>query len=141
VLVLGVAACGGSHGVSVAPTVADTGLQARTFGALGSLVVDGAGQTVYVNAGERGGADACTGPCQAAWPLLSVTAATALPTVAGGVRASLLGTISRPGGQVVLTYGGYPLHVYVGDTVPGDANGQGIQQVWSGITVAGRPAT
>jgi predicted lipoprotein with Yx(FWY)xxD motif len=37
-----------------------------------------------------------------------------------------LGTITRTGGVIQATYDGHPLYTYVGDTAPGQANGNGL---------------
>ena len=66
----------------------------------------------------------CTGGCATAWPPLLVHAG---QTIAAGqdVRPGLLGTAPNPGGGRVVTYHGWPLYTYLGDTAAGHAAGQG----------------
>jgi predicted lipoprotein with Yx(FWY)xxD motif len=42
-----------------------------------------------------------------------------------GVSGSF-GTVTRPDGSTQITFGGMPLYTYVGDTAPGQANGQNV---------------
>jgi predicted lipoprotein with Yx(FWY)xxD motif len=48
-----------------------------------------------------------------------------------------LGTIADPDGSKQLTYMGWPLYTYSGDSAPGQANGQGTGGVWFAMTSAG----
>ena len=47
-----------------------------------------------------------------------------------GVDASLLGTVAHPGAGTQVTYNGWPLYLFSGDSDPGDTNGQGQGGVW-----------
>ena len=51
-----------------------------------------------------------------------------------------LGTIARPEGTIQVTYHGRPLYTFSGDTAPGEAHGQGIQDVgtWGAVTIPPR---
>jgi len=44
--------------------------------------------------------------------------------------ASLVGSSPRTDGTTQVTYGGKPLYYFKGDTAPGDAKGQGLNNVW-----------
>lgn len=37
-----------------------------------------------------------------------------------------------------MTYGDWPLYYYVGDTVPGDVNGQGLDGEWFAVAPDGK---
>jgi len=87
----------------------------------GTFLVDGSGRAVYVWAKDNAGKSVCTGACASAWP--PVTGNTV--TTSGGAMASSLGTFSRSDGSKQVTYDGHPLYYYVGDSGPGQANGQG----------------
>ena len=50
-----------------------------------------------------------------------------------------LGTINRPGGGLQATYDGHPLYTYIGDSGPGQANGNDLDLnggFWYDIRVA-----
>ena len=46
-----------------------------------------------------------------------------------GVKKSLLGTTHRTDGTVQVTYNKWPLYTWVIDSAPGDATGQGINNL------------
>ena len=54
------------------------------------------------------------------WPPATGTAA------AGAGLPGQVGTIMRTDGSEQLTYNGHPLYTYVGDSAPGQANGNNI---------------
>jgi predicted lipoprotein with Yx(FWY)xxD motif len=66
---------------------------------------------------------ACTASCTSFWPPLLTTAA---PVAAGDTIQADLGTVARPGGGTQVTYLGYPLYTYVGDSAAGQGHGQGV---------------
>jgi predicted lipoprotein with Yx(FWY)xxD motif len=90
--------------------------------ALGAILVDTQGRTLYLFKADSRGVSACDGACAAAWPPLL---AHGNPSVAGGANVSLLSTIERLSGARQLAYNGHPLYLYAGDQTPGDVNGQG----------------
>jgi predicted lipoprotein with Yx(FWY)xxD motif len=59
----------------------------------------------------------CNGSCAQIWPPAQG------PATAGPGVTGKLGTIKRPGGTVQATYNGHPLYTYIGDSAPGQANG------------------
>jgi predicted lipoprotein with Yx(FWY)xxD motif len=109
-------------------------LGTRSFSGIG-VVLDDQGFTLYHLVSEKSGQIVCTGSCAGVWPPLLTTPG-ALPATPQGVPG-MLGTIQRPDGGLQLTYDGMPLYRYSGDTRPGQANGQGIQDVWFAVTTAG----
>lgn len=139
VLVL-LAGCGGG-GQSAPPITAPAGpavLGTRSVSALGAVLVDGQGHTLYVNVQQKNDPSACDRNCLSVWPPV-LTSSTVAPR--GGLSAALLGTVTLPGGGQEVTYNHFPLHSYVGDSLPGDANGQAIQNAWYAMTTAGTPAS
>lgn len=91
--------------------------------ALGRILVNGHGRTLYMFATDKHDKSACYGACARFWPPLL----TAGSHVAGtGLRASLLGTTMRKGGALQITYAGHPLYTFLKDTRPGQTNGQGL---------------
>jgi len=78
---------------------------------LGEILVDGAGQTLFLFTRDRHHKDSCAKVpgCLETWPALTTTRR----AVAGpGVRTSLLGTIKLHGHVRQVTYGGHPLYTY-----------------------------
>jgi len=113
--------------VDVARFSADQGritVEAASAGQLGTVLVTNKGFALYIFAPDAARDVTCTGGCATGWPPLLVRAGETV--VAGpGVRPGLLGTAPNPGGGRVVTYRGWPLYTYLGDTAPGHADGQG----------------
>ena len=127
---------GGSANATSSSSAASSDAELTTAKtALGTVVVDAQGRTVYVfdkdTAGS--GASACSGDCLAKWP--PVQAASATPTVSG-VTAKL-GTITRDDGTKQVTLAGMPLYLFAGDSHAGDVAGQGVGGVWWAVSPAG----
>jgi predicted lipoprotein with Yx(FWY)xxD motif len=123
---------GGAFAASSGDTV-----NAASSDALGTkIVVSAAGFTLYHLTSEKKASISCTGACRKAWPPLLVTG-TAKPVAGAGVSAAKLGTIKRPDGGVQVTYNGFALYRYIGDTKPGQVNGQGVEGTWFAVTPAG----
>ena len=95
--------------------------------ALGDVLVDASGRTLYMFTRDEPNATSCTGGCLRAWPALLTVGA---PVAGDGVNASLFGTITRDDGTVQVAYNGAPLHYFAGDTSAGDTNGQGVGDAW-----------
>jgi predicted lipoprotein with Yx(FWY)xxD motif len=64
----------------------------------------------------------CYGACAGAWPPVT---ATGKVVAEGGAKASELGTTTRTDGTKQVTYDGWPLYYYVGDSGSGTTTGQG----------------
>jgi predicted lipoprotein with Yx(FWY)xxD motif len=100
--------------------------------ALGTILVDSQGMTLYHLSGEQKGKFICTSSaCIGVWhPLIAPSSG------APSGEVGSLGTVKRPGGTVQVTYGGTPLYTFTGDQQPGETKGQGIKDVgtWSVIT-------
>jgi predicted lipoprotein with Yx(FWY)xxD motif len=82
------------------------------------------GLTLYVQIEEADGNIVCVDDCLTSWPPLTGT------VDAGEADAAMLGTVTRPDGTEQVTYNGYPLYYFAGDSAEGDANGQGVSDVW-----------
>jgi predicted lipoprotein with Yx(FWY)xxD motif len=103
---------------------------------LGTVIANAQGFTLYHLKTEVGGKIACTGSCTSVWPPLLLSSGSTSPTAGPGVTGHLA-TITRPDGGIQVTYDGLPLYRYSGDGAAGQANGQGIQNVWFAITPSG----
>jgi predicted lipoprotein with Yx(FWY)xxD motif len=141
---LAIAACGGG-GATAATTPAKTTSSPPTSvgtakAALGTILVDSQGRTLYLFTHDSGSASTCTGACATAWPPLTSSRA---PTATSGANASLLSTTKRVDGTTQVTYHGHPLYRFVKDASPGEINGQGIVAfggTWFAVTAAGNQA-
>lgn len=96
--------------------------------ALGQVLADAAGLTLYTFSHDQGGTSTCTGPCAVAWPPLTVATGGTV-TGPGGTQGKL-GTITRPGGGRQITFDGHPLYSFSGDSAPGQTHGQGLDAAW-----------
>lgn len=141
---LAAASCGSDANSSAGsasppPATGDTA-KAQTS-ALGTILVDGEGRTMYQFANDKDGKSTCAAACAANWPF--VPAPASLPTSLPGVTGKL-GTTTRDGGAHQLTVAGHPLYTFVGDSTPGQTNGQGINLnggVWTVVSPGGAPVT
>jgi predicted lipoprotein with Yx(FWY)xxD motif len=144
-LVLALAACGGSSrstapqgGVAGTHHMKTTTVGTRQIKGLGAVLVDSQGRTLYAFAPDRHQRVTCTGSCASVWHPL--TTAAQKPTATGAATPSLLGSDMSPSGGHVVTYAGWPLYTYVGDTGPGQANGQGLNAnggLWYAVSPSG----
>jgi predicted lipoprotein with Yx(FWY)xxD motif len=101
---------------------------------LGTILVDSNGMTLYTDKEDTSNVSTCTGDCASTWPPALVQGSS--PTAGSGVKASLLGTFTRPDGTQQATYKGHPLYYFTGDQKPGDVKGQGIGKEWSVVVLA-----
>ncbi len=163
---LGLAAAGTPFlpGAATAATAAAKGtVIATATGPFGPMLVVGsgkyAGYTLYMITSDQpptfgcttkminllGQNGACTGLSndkKAEWPAITTTAA---PVAGTGVTQKLLGTVSRPGIGLQITYAGHPLYLF--DQGPGQTFGEGWDEpslppwhgVWYVVSPAGAP--
>ena len=134
---------GGAYGAagstSTSTVAAGTAATVATasVGQLGTVLVDGNGRTLYLFKNDTGTSSTCSGDCAATWPALTTKGDA---TAGTGAQSSMLGTTTRDDGTTQVTYDGHPLYLYSGDTAAGDANGEGIGDIWFAVTVQGSPA-
>jgi predicted lipoprotein with Yx(FWY)xxD motif len=103
------------------PTAAGTRVTVKTAKIGGvTVLINAKGLTLYWFVPDTTTTSKCTGSCAAYWPPLIGT-----PKAGPGVTGKL-GTIKRPGGAAQMTYDGHPLYTYVGDSGPGQANGNNL---------------
>jgi len=124
-------ACGASSGGQAStsgaksPAVKANGTLQVAQTDVGKVLVDPKGRTLYAFAADTKGHSACSGSCASYWP---PTPAGSLPgTTPKGVTAKL-GEIARADGTMQLTVDGFPMYTYVGDSQPGQAKGQGLDE-------------
>ena len=129
----GVGPGGAASGSSARPAAVATGSSA-----LGRIVVDSRGHTLYLFERDRRGTSACSGACLVYWPPL-LTGKT--PRATMGARPSLLGSIRRADGTRQVTYAGHPLYFFSGDARRGQTNGEGLKDfgaAWYALTPSGK---
>ena len=118
---------------SAAPSVMTVVLKTDTT-ALGTVLTNAKGFTVYWFAKDTPTSSACAGACAAAWPPVI-----GMPQAASGVTlAGKLGEIKRADGTMQATYNGHPLYLFAGDSAPGQANGNGVNgfgALWYAIKI------
>jgi predicted lipoprotein with Yx(FWY)xxD motif len=106
--------------------------------ALGSILVNGGGHTVFAFARDSRNHDRCASiaGCNGIWPMVTTNGT---PTLGPGVKRSLVGTIKVAGARQV-TFAGHPLYTYIGDSGPGDTSYVGQSQFggkWFALNAAG----
>ncbi|WP_241566129.1 hypothetical protein [Prescottella agglutinans] len=109
---------------------AATGLElAAADTALGTVLTDGDGFTLYTFDEDTPTEIKCVGQCAEIWPpsLGAPQAATPLP--------GSLGTMARPDGTAQATYDGRPLYRFAKDTAPGQTGGDGVKGTWHVVVV------
>jgi predicted lipoprotein with Yx(FWY)xxD motif len=131
------------------PPVEDVFVDAEDLPALGRILTDGAGLTLYVFADDAPGVSNCTGACAELWPPFLIPADTV--AVAAPEIIAVVDTIIRADGTTQVAVNNQPVYYYAKDKNPGDVLGQGISGKWfvldsNGVKVttpapAGRPAS
>jgi predicted lipoprotein with Yx(FWY)xxD motif len=105
--------------------------------ALGQILVDGSGRSLYLFEADKAGMSSCYGDCASVWPPLLTSGA---PVAGSGLNQSLLGTTTRKDGSVEIAYNGHPLYYFVSDKQAGDTTGQAITSFgadWFVVSAAG----
>lgn len=101
---------------------------------LGEFLVDAEGMTLYMFTKDTENVSNCYDDCATAWPPVLTEGE---PTVGEGLDAALVSTTERTDGTVQVTYGGWPLYLWVQDAAPGDTTGQDVGEVWYVVSPAG----
>lgn len=115
-----------------------TRIQLRRTGA-GTILTTAGGRTIYMFTRDGHNRDRCAAisGCTAVWPLVT---SSARPLAGRGVSQRLLGTIRVRGARQV-TYAGWPLYTYRGDSGPGETGYIGFNQFggnWYAISPRGK---
>ncbi len=121
-------------------------VSAKSVAGVGTVLVNGKGQTMYMLTSEKGGKITCTDDngCTKIWPDTELPKGTTSATAGSGIQASLLGTVKNSAGDLYVTYHGWPLYTYTGDNGPGQANGEAITSfggTWYVLGTNGNPVT
>jgi predicted lipoprotein with Yx(FWY)xxD motif len=92
---------------------------------------------------RQSGRSTCYGECRDLWPPLLLLAGET-PIAGPGVNPSFLGSTVRSDGLMQITYNGWPLYFWQGDSDPGQATGQGLNNsggLWYVLDPNGVPIT
>jgi predicted lipoprotein with Yx(FWY)xxD motif len=130
----------GRPSVTPTPPPGGVALAARLTGAIGTVVTDADGYTLYRFDGDtpRPPASTCVDECAAEWPPVVVDPEGALDL--DDVDRSAVGMMQRPDGTSQLTLDGWPLYRHAGDPAPGATDGHGLDGAWFAITPEGDKA-
>ena len=123
-----VAGAGGS-GQSTAGSTLRTEQVAGT-----TVLASASGRTLYWFAPDTSTKSVCNGSCAVYWPPVKG------PLTTGAGVPGTLSTIRRADGSTQETYNGHPLYTYVGDSGPGQANGNNLNLnggFWHEVIVSG----
>jgi predicted lipoprotein with Yx(FWY)xxD motif len=102
--------------------------------ALGEILVDGGGHTLYAFTEDGDGVPTCTGDCAATWPAHVVDGD---PVLAEGLDPEVFTLVAGAEGGQQLVAGNWPLYRFSGDASPGDVDGQGSGGVWFAVAEDG----
>ena len=134
-VVFAVSVATASSGQAVPATAGGTAmLRTTTIGGV-SVLINSSGRTLYWFAPDTPSKSVCYGTCAAYWPPVIGN-----PAAGPGVTLSKIATIARTDGTIQVTYAGHPLYTYIGDTAPGQANGNDINLnggFWHEVPAAG----
>jgi predicted lipoprotein with Yx(FWY)xxD motif len=127
----------GADGAPIKPAAAAGTTIALADSALGKILVDGKGMTLYMFTPDEDAANpTCNGDCATNWPALI---ADGTPTAGTGLDATKLATIDRTDGGKQIKFGEYPLYTFAADKAAGDTNGQGVGEKWYVVGADGEP--
>ncbi|HEY4465798.1 MAG TPA: hypothetical protein VGN41_24265 [Streptosporangiaceae bacterium] len=129
----GSAAAAGTPGTPSPATSAGSTLKTTAIGGA-TVLTNAKGLTLYSFAPDTATKSACNGTCAAYWPPVPG------PAMAGAGVTGKLSTIKRADGSSQAAYDGHPLYTYIGDSGPGQANGNRVNLnggLWLEVTASG----
>ncbi len=96
-------------------------VKTRKTSALGTILVDSKGKTLYLFEKDKSGKSSCSGACATNWPPYLTTGK---PKAGPGAKASMLGTTKRSDGKLQVTYNHHPLYWFKFDKKAGQTSGE-----------------
>ena len=126
---------GASVAAAAGPATTTSGGALKTvrIGAV-TVLAEANGRTLYWFSPDTAARSACYGSCAAYWPPVKG------PATPGPGVTGTLSVLTRSDGSVQAAYDGHPLYTYVGDSAPGQANGNGLNLnggLWHEVTASG----
>jgi len=109
------------------PVAETNNIQLKEAGALGKVLTDKDGRTLYFFSKDAAGTSVCTGNCEVTWPVFS---ATDLTKIDAGLTAGDFASITRADGKPQTTYKGWPLYYFKDDAAAGDVKGENVGGIW-----------
>jgi predicted lipoprotein with Yx(FWY)xxD motif len=106
--------------------------------AIGTILVDSRGRTLYLFEKDRNGVSTCNATCVSYWPAFT---SHGTPRAEKGVHQSLLRLSPSHNGVRQVTYAGHPLYTFVDDKRAGQTTGEGLSNFgadWYAIAASGR---
>ncbi|HWF20848.1 MAG TPA: hypothetical protein VG226_01775 [Acidimicrobiales bacterium] len=100
-----------------------------TVSGLGPVLVTGQGLTLYLFVPDHQSRSTCTDMCAVQWPPLILPKGVPRPVAGPGIKAALLSTTTRADGTLQITYNHWPLYRWLPDKYPGQATGQGLNNL------------
>ncbi len=104
--------------------------------ALGSILTDQIGMTLYYSTNDTARTTHCTGDCLQTWPAVNTSGT---PTAGDPSIKGKIGWINRSDGGRQVTYNNMPLYYYIHDNMPGDVNGANLGNGWVVAQPSGSP--
>ncbi len=105
----------------------------RQHAALGNILVDKQGRTLYFFSNDAKGTNSCTGGCEAVWPVFNADNLAA-EDLGDGLVLSDFSSITTASGSKQTVYKGWPLYYFApnggSQEAAGATGGEGISGVW-----------
>jgi len=125
----GTSSGGSTHTPAAGGGAATLTVNTGTAQGAGTVLVDAQGMTLYYLKGESASNIQCTGSCLSTWPPLLFSGS---GSPSGMHVSGTLSTVQRPDGKgTQVTYNGLPLYTFTGDSAPGQASGQGVNNFYA----------
>lgn len=136
-LLVAVAGAGAAMAATASTNAQGTVMSVKSK-SFGTILVAANGKTLYRYTLDKKGVNRCTSKaaCAKYWPQLLVKS-TAKPSAGTGASAGLLGTIKAAHGMRQVTYAGFPLYYFAGDSGAGQTKGQGFEKEWYVVNTKG----
>lgn len=111
-------------------------VQVKTNATLGKILTDKDGRTLYYHTNDFDGKNACTGGCEAIWPVFNAEGLTQ-SKLSEGLDIADFATTTTASGKKQLTYKGHPLYYFAPKVnevntpeAAGEVKGDGVLNVW-----------